>query len=62
MKIFLFLTEDPYYTEDLVYNIISRPNSKVVGAIASQSQPNIKQVFVGKIDSNQTEKDFLLKL
>ena len=37
-------------------------NSKVVGAIASRSQPNIKQVFVGKIDSNQTEKDFLLKL
>ena len=37
-------------------------NSKVVGAIASQSQPNIKQVFIGKIDSNQTEKDFLLKL
>ena len=37
-------------------------NSKVVGAIASQSQPNIKQVFVGKNDPNQTEKDFLLKL
>ena len=37
-------------------------NSKVVGAIASQSQPNIKQVYVGKNDPNQTEKDFLLRL
>ena len=37
-------------------------NSKVVGAIASQSQPNIKQVFIGKNDPNQTEKDFLLRL
>lgn len=45
MKIFLFLTEDPYYTEDLVYNIISRPNSKVVGAVFPSGFINLNRVI-----------------
>ena len=37
-------------------------NSKVVGDIASKSQPTIKQVFIGKENSKQTEEEFNLKL
>ena len=37
-------------------------NSKVVGSIAAKSQPIIKQVFIGKETSDQSEKDFNLKL
>ena len=37
-------------------------NSKVVGSIASKSQPIIKQVFIAKESSDQTEEDFNLKL
>ena len=37
-------------------------NSKVVGSIAAKSQPIIKQVFIGKETSDQSEEDFNLKL
>ena len=37
-------------------------NSKVVGTIASKSQPSIKQVFISKEHENQTESEFNLKL
>ena len=37
-------------------------NSKVVGSIAAKSQPIIKQVFIGKETSGQSEEDFNLKL
>ena len=37
-------------------------NSKVVGEIASKSQPTIKQVFIGKENEKQTEEEFNLKL
>ena len=37
-------------------------NSKVVGSIASKSQPIIKQVFITKENDNQNEKEFNLKL
>ena len=37
-------------------------NSKVVGSIAAKSQPIIKQVFIGKESSDQSEEDFNLKL
>ena len=37
-------------------------NSKVVGSIASKSQPVIKQVFITKKNDNQNEKEFNLKL
>ena len=37
-------------------------NSKVVGEIASKSQPTIKQVFIGKENDKQTEEEFNLKL
>ena len=37
-------------------------NSKVVGSIASKSQPIIKQVFISKESKEQSEKEFNLKL
>ena len=37
-------------------------NSKVVGDIASKSQPIIKQVFISKENSEQSEEEFNLKL
>ena len=37
-------------------------NSKVVGDIASKSQPIIKQVFIAKENCEQTEEEFNLKL
>ena len=37
-------------------------NSKVVGSIAAKSQPIIKQVFIGKETTDQSEEDFNLKL
>ena len=37
-------------------------NSKVVGSIASKSQPIIKQVFISKETKNQSEQEFNLKL
>ena len=37
-------------------------NSKVVGEIASKTQPIIRQVFIGKIDEKQSEKNFNIKL
>ena len=37
-------------------------NSKVVGSIASKSQPIIKQVFISKESREQSEKEFNLKL
>ena len=37
-------------------------NAKVVGSIAAQSQPRIKQVFIGKSSPDQSEKEFNLKL
>ena len=37
-------------------------NSKVVGAIASKTQPIVRQVFIGKTDEKQSEKNFNIKL
>ena len=37
-------------------------NAKVVGSIAAQSQPRIKQVFIGKSSPDQSEEEFNLKL
>ena len=37
-------------------------NSKVVGAIASKTQPIVRQVFIGKTDKKQSEKNFNIKL
>ncbi|MTE27088.1 glutamate synthase large subunit [Winogradskyella ouciana] len=37
-------------------------NSDILGAIATVTEPSIKQVFIGKSDKNQSDRDFNLKL
>jgi glutamate synthase (ferredoxin) len=37
-------------------------NSKVLGEIASRTEPYVKQLFVGKATATQSDKDFNLKL
>lgn len=37
-------------------------NSEVLGDIAKITEPFVKQIFIGKTDDKQTEKDFNLKL
>lgn len=37
-------------------------NSDILGAIATVTEPSIKQIFIGKSDKNQSDRDFNLKL
>ncbi|MDG5490211.1 glutamate synthase large subunit [Psychroserpens sp. SPM9] len=37
-------------------------NSAILGEIAKQTEPFVKQIFIGKSDANQSDKDFNLKL
>jgi glutamate synthase (NADPH/NADH) large chain len=37
-------------------------NSKVLGKIAAETEPFVKQIFIGKSEENQTDFDFNLKL
>ncbi|WP_430411204.1 glutamate synthase large subunit [Kordia sp.] len=37
-------------------------NSKVLGEIAKETEPFVKQLFIGKSDKKQSDKDFNLKL
>jgi len=37
-------------------------NSKVLGTVAKVTEPFVKQIFIGKADNKQTDKEFNLKL
>jgi glutamate synthase (ferredoxin) len=37
-------------------------NSKVLGKVAKVTEPFVKQIFIGKTNENQTDRDFNLKL
>ncbi|WP_054852374.1 glutamate synthase large subunit [Olleya sp. ITB9] len=37
-------------------------NSKVLGKVAKETEPFVKQIFIGKANNEQTERDFNIKL